>query len=179
MDTEKKLDYLLKFLTPILTLTTVAIGIYQFNKGQRINKEKEIEQSKREAASRSYQMNMQVLSKFKENQQKVYSETMSVVGYLANNTAENSTQKYTDSYNRFYQLYWVELAPVESAELDTALLYFKNILDDLRRNNFRNIEDKELDLELKANDVAGAISRSLRDWKLPGGLTGLDTTTNY
>ncbi|HMI77765.1 MAG TPA: hypothetical protein VK484_03185, partial [Ferruginibacter sp.] len=64
MDKEKRIDYLLKFSGTFLTVLTVIIGIYQFNKGQLINKEKEIEQAKREAVSRNYQLNMQVLSKF-------------------------------------------------------------------------------------------------------------------
>ena len=177
MDSDKKIDYLIKISGTFLTLLTVVIGIYQFNKGQRINKQKEIEQSKREAAGRNYQMNMQVLSRFKENQQKVYSETMSVVAYLANNTEQNATPKYKETYNRFYQLYWVELVPVESSAVDTAMLYFKSSLYNLEGRNFKS-DSIVLDLQLRANDIAEAISKSLRDWKLPGGLTGLDTSVN-
>ncbi|HMI77228.1 MAG TPA: hypothetical protein VK484_00460, partial [Ferruginibacter sp.] len=117
-------------------------------------------------------------SKFKENQQKVYSETMAVIGYLANNTEDAGTPRYKDSMNRFYQLYWVELAPVESPEVDSALVFFKNDLDNLLRDNFKDIATKKFTLQINANKVAEAISISLRDWKLPGGLTGLDTSLN-
>lgn len=152
----------------VLTLLTVLVGLYQFNKGQKAN-----------AESRDYQFNMQILSKFKETQQKVYAETMGIVSYLAAaDTADFKTQKYANSYNRLEQLYWVELSTVQSPEVDTALIFFKNDIDNLKANNFRKINEKKIQLMEHANGVAEAIRNSLMDWSLPGGMTGLGGTLN-
>lgn len=167
MNTAKFEDYFMKFFPSILTLFTVLIGVYQFNKGQKANTE-----------SRDYQFNMQILSKFKETQQKIYSETMDVVGYLSNNATDNQTQKYKDSLSRFNQLYWVDLAAVQSPGVDTAMLYFKNDLDNLKANDFRTLDKTSVDLMDHANGVAEAIRRSSMNWSLPGGLVGLDGSLN-
>jgi hypothetical protein len=160
---EKFEDYFVKFFPFVLTLITVVVGLIEFNKGQKAN-----------ADSRDYQFNMQILSKFKETQQKVYSETMGLVGYLSSSTAEFKSQKYKDSFNRLNQIYWVDLAAVQSHGVDSALIYFKNDLDNLIANDFRNIDAKELQLQGHANDVAEAIRKSSMDWSLPGGLVGLN-----
>ena len=162
MEKEKVESYLLKILPLLLTLITVCIGVWQFNKGQKAN-----------AESRDYQFNMQILSGFKETQQKVYSETMSIVGYLANNTSENKLQKYKDSFNRLKQLCWVDLVPVQSHGVDTAILYFKNDMDNLFANDFKNLDKIEMDLLMHTENVINSIRNSLMDWSLPGGLTGL------
>lgn len=162
MQKEKGDSYFLKILPLVLTLVTVIVGIWQFNKGQMEN-----------AKTRDYQFNMQILSKFKENQQKIYSETMSIVGYLANNTSEHKSPKYIDSFNRLNQLYWVDLVPVQSHGVDTAIIYFKNDLDNLFANDFKNLDKKEMDLMEHTDKLAQAIRVSLMDWSLPGGLMGL------
>jgi hypothetical protein len=162
MDKEKVESYILKILPLVLTLATVIIGVWQFNKGQKAN-----------AESRDYQFNMQILSKFKENQQKVYSETMGIVGYLSNNTSEFKSPKYIESFNRLNQLCWVDLVPVQSRGVDTAMIYFKNDLDNLFNNDFRNINEKQMQLMEHTDNLIQAIRMSIMDWSLPGGLIGL------
>ena len=174
-----KTDYFFKLLPFLLTLLTVIVGLYQFNKGQKEN-----------ADSRDYQFNMQILSKFKETQQKVYSETMSLVGYLSNNTDEINSDKYKENYNRLEQMYWVDLAPVESPGVDTTLIHFKNDLDNLWYNKdnywsgsskltFNDVRVRKVyALKDRANAVADAIKNSSMDWSLPGGLKGLGGQLN-
>lgn len=165
MDTEKKVDYFFKLLPSVLTLLAVVVGLYQFNKGQRANIE-----------SRDYQFNMQILSKFKETQQKIYSETMSVVAFLSSDTAYTS-QKYKDNLTRFKQLYWVELTPVQSKGVEIALIKFWTDFRNLEMNKFKvNASGKEIDLTEDASALSDSIKISIMDWTLPGGLTGLNSS---
>ncbi len=166
-------DHILKVLTPLLTLITVIVGVYQFNKGQKENKEKEFNIRKLETEKMNNQLNREILSKFKENQNKIYSEAMDVIGFLATNT-DYQTKEYQEKLNRFNQLYWVGLSFVATKEVETELLKFQTILKNLQVNDYRNIDDKLFDLQEAAESIANAMKNSSMDYTLPGGLRGLE-----
>ena len=119
------------------------------------------------------QLNREILAKFKENQNKVYSEAMSTIGYLATHK-DHTSEKYQETLNRFNQLYWVELSSVATENVNKALLIFQNILNNLQNNQYRFINEKIYDLQDAAEKIAEAMRESSMDYSLPGGLKGLD-----
>jgi hypothetical protein len=158
-------ENLIKLLTPILTLLTVVIGIYQFNLGQRENRRKEILQTDRE-----------ILSKFKENQNKIYANAMEVISYLVTSDAYNSPE-YKKKLTEFDQLYWVGLASVQTNQVESSLDTLRNSLENLKRLHFgkNSIADSIRDiLPEQALSVSIAMRASSMDYSLPGGLQGLN-----
>lgn len=172
MEPTSKLEPILKILTPLLTLITVFVGVFQFNAGQRENKTRELNMRQIEIDKMNNQLNREILGKFKENQNKVYSEAMSTIGYLATHK-DHTSEKYQETLNRFNQLYWVELSSVATESVNKALLIFQNILNNLQNNQYRFINEKIYDLQDAAEKIAEAMRESSMDYSLPGGLKGL------
>ncbi len=165
MKQEWTLESIIKIITPFLTLLTVIVGIYQFNTGQKENKQRELMQTDKE-----------ILSKFKENQNKVYAQAMEVISYLV--TSEDyKSKEYVDNIKKFNQLYWVQLPAVQTSEVESSLDTLRNSLENLRRLNYsakipafdsiRNL------LPDQALSVSIAIRKSAIDYSLPQGLKGI------
>ncbi|MBC7886674.1 MAG: hypothetical protein H7Z13_02215 [Ferruginibacter sp.] len=173
---QSKLETFLKLFTPILTLATVMVGVYQFNEGQKENKTRELNMRQMEIDKMNNQLNREILAKFKENQNKIYAEAMSTIGYLATHK-DYVSEKYQETLNRFNQLYWVELSSVATEDVNKKLLIFQNILSNLQNNQYRFINDKIYDLQEAAEQVAEAMRASSMDYSLPGGLRGLEPAT--
>jgi hypothetical protein len=175
MESPSKLETGLKIFTPLLTLVTVIVGVYQFNLGQEQTKNRELNMRQMEIDKMNNQLNREILSKFKDNQNKIYSETLSVIGYLATHK-EYTTEKYKENLTRFNQLFYVDLSSVATDDVNKQLLIFQNGLKNLAMNNYRGI-DVEMDkLQDAAENVALAIRESSMDYSLPGGLKGLDSS---
>ena len=154
----------------MLTLATVIVGVWQFNKGQRELKEREIEQRNFELTKMNNQATIETLSKFKELQTKQYIEATSIVSYLTVN--ENfESQQHKDKLEKFWQLYWVELSAVETREVESAMVKFGNILKEVQDGNFKNFKEKQKELKNSGYEVAQAIKKSANTWDLPEGLT--------
>lgn len=162
----KQIDIFIKVITPIIGFIAILIGVWQFTKGQSQLKEKEIEQRKSELQKMNEQSSLDLLAKFKEIQYKLYNETTSVLGFL---TVENdfSSDEYKQKLNRFWQLYWVELSSVESAEVESSMKQFGDVLKNIQQENFSNLREKKKDLEVAAYKVAQAIKKSARSKDLP------------
>lgn len=166
MDMEKRFDLLIRIGSPIITLATVLIGIWQFNQGQKELKEREIEQRNFEMAKINNQATADVLLKFKELQTKQYIEATSVISYLTVN--ENfGSQEHKNKLERFWQLYWVELSAIESKEVEAEMVHFGNILKDIERNDFKNFKDLQQELKIASYKIAQAIKLSSNTWELP------------
>ena len=170
-----KLEIGLKMATPLLTLLTVIVGLYQFNSGQQQTKKRELDMRQTEIDKMTNQANREILTKFKDNQNKVYSETLSIIGYLATHK-EYTTDKYKENLARFNQLYYVDLSSVATDSVNNQLLIFQNILRNLAMNDYRGIDAAMGDLQDAAENVALAIRESSMDYSLPGPLKGLDTS---
>ncbi|HVE58389.1 MAG TPA: hypothetical protein VNB22_16270 [Pyrinomonadaceae bacterium] len=171
MTTKEIIELIAGIVTPLLALATVLIGIWQFNKGQRELKDREINQRNFELEKMNNQANLETLSKFKELQSKLYNETTSIIGYLAVSDDFKSAE-YKAKLERFWQLYWVELSTVETEDVEDAMVEFGDILEELQDTKFKDFEDKQDDLKNAAYDVAQAIKESVRTWELPEGLKG-------
>ena len=169
MDFEKKSELIVKIVSSILTLATVLIGVWQFTKGQKELKEREIEQRNFELTKINNQATAEVLLKFKELQTKQYIEATSVISYLTVN--ENfGSQEYKKKLERFWQLYWVELSAIETKEVEAAMVHFGEILKDIQNDNFNNFKQKQQELKIASYEIAQAIKLSSNTWELPATL---------
>ena len=166
-------DFMLRFFTPILTLITVIVGVYQFNKGQKENKDREIGMRQMEIRKMTFETNREILSKFKENQNKAYADMLSVIGYIATHN-DYKDKKYQEAVEKFELLYWVGLAAVSTPQVDTAILKFHLTFQNVKQNNYRYLDDSLVSLQIGADNVANAMKISSRDYSLPGGLKGLE-----
>lgn len=169
MEQDKKVELIIKIVSPLLTLVAVIVGIWQFNSGQRALKEREIEQRNFELSKMNNAATIEMGTKFKERQTGLYIETCSVISYLIVNK-NFTTQQYQDKLERFWQLYWVELSAVETREVERAMVNFGNILTELQNNNFRNFQELRQDFIATGYKVAQAIKISARTWEPPQGL---------
>ena len=158
-----------EILGPVLTLIAVIVGIWQFNKGQRDLKEKEIQQRKAELEKMNNQASIEVLAKFKELQSKLYIETTSVLSYLTINDNFNSPE-YKAKIEKFWQLHWVELASVESEEVADFMYIFGDVLQEIQDTNFVDFKEKQQRLRAVGHEVALKIKESSKMWELPDGL---------
>jgi hypothetical protein len=170
------MEIFIKLLPSIITLAAVVAGIWQFNAGQKENKTRELNMRQMEIEKMNNQSNREILAKFKENQNRIYSEAMSVVGYIATHKDWKS-EKYQEAVTKFDQLYWVDLSSVATENVNKALLKFQNILKNLQMNSYNNINEKIYDLQEAGENVAIAIRESSMDYTLPGGLKGLEDST--
>jgi len=163
MEIDKKIDILVKIGTQLLTLATVTIGVWQFNKGQNELKVREIAQRKFELTMLNNRATIETLSKFKELQNKLYIETTSVISYLTVNENHDSPL-YKEKLERFWQLYWVELSSVETPEVETAMVHFGDVLKKVQNDKF---VDNQGELKKASYEVAQAIKKSASTWVLP------------
>ena len=99
-------------------------------------------------------------SDYKQLQTKLYSETASVVSFLAVSN-DFESQLYKEKLSRFWQLYWVELSAVESDEVETRMVYFGDNINKLEENNFKNFDEIQDDLKTNGYLLAQAIKNSL------------------
>jgi hypothetical protein len=166
MDSEKKIDASIRILSAVITLATVIVGVWQFNRGQREMKEREIEQRKFEIEKMNNQASIETLTKFKEMQNKLYTETTSVISYLTIQR-DHQSSKYKEKIDRFWQLYWVELSFVETKEVEGAMVKFGRLLQELQENNFADMSAKQSQLRIAGYEVAQAIKSSAKSWSLP------------
>ncbi len=169
MDAEKKTELSVKVFTAVLTLATVIIGVWQFNKGQKEIKEREIVQRNFELTKMSKQASLDALAKFKEIQNQKYVEAAGVVSYLAVSEDFESAE-YKARLKRFWQLYWVELSSVETAEVESAMVHFGDVLKALEESHFKNFKESKPALNATSYAVAQAIKKSAKTWALPDGL---------
>lgn len=166
MEKEKRIDVVIRIATSIVTLITVIIGVWQFNKGQSQIKERDIEQRRFEMEKMDKQASIETITKFKEAQNKVFAETASVIAYLSVNKDVQSI-KYQEKLERFWQLYWVELSAVETPEVEKAMKSFGDVLKDFQEKKFIGAEEHINDLQRFGYLVAQAMKNSAKKWSLP------------
>lgn len=169
MEQDKKVELIIKIVSPLLTMVAVIVGIWQFNSGQQALKEREIAQRNFELSKMNNAATIEAVAKFKELQTRLYIETCSVISYLIVN--KNFTMpQYREKLERFWQLYWVELSAVETQEVAEAMVDFGNVLTELQDNNFENFQEHQREFTTTGHKVAMAIQISARTWEPPQGL---------
>lgn len=161
-------DTLLKVLGMITPLLTVIIGVWQFNKGQKLIKEKEIEQRKFEINKLNQQYTAENLKKFKENQSQLYNETARVISFLAN-SKNIEAPEYESKIQRFRELYWVELASVESREVAARMVKIGQYVEKLEEciETSQNAKEIQKKLNIEGLNLAGIIKKEFQNWEYP------------
>ncbi len=132
----RKWDIIIKgIITPIIAVITVLFGIYQYTDSQQKSLEKEYQLKKIERQERAF-----------EEKAQLYKETRQVLSFLSTNNDFESTI-FESKKNRFWELYWGDLAAVESRKIEAIMVRFGNILTKLV--NSEGLERKALQEELE------------------------------
>jgi hypothetical protein len=120
-----------------------------------IDHQKEVERESRlQAASAQASRNFDARRPFLEKQFGLYVETSKVVGYLV---AHQPTHKdWDENQARFNELYWSELAMVESKEVEAAMVKMGHALSDYMKSSER------ADTQLAASGAAYELSHAIR-----------------
>ena len=116
----RKWDILIKgIITPLIALITVLFGIYQYTDGQKKSLEREYQLKRIERQEQAF-----------NEKSKLYRETRQIVSFLSTTNRINSTLFETKK-NRFWELYWGDLAAVESSQIESLMVKFGNSLIEL------------------------------------------------
>ena len=139
----RKWDIIIKaIVTPIIAVITVFVGIYQYTDGQKKSLEKEYELKKIERQE-----------KILEEKTALYKETRQILSFLSTNEDPGS-DLYESKKKRFWELYWGDLAAVESPDIESLMVRFGNSLTELEKEkdeeNRRSIKGimKQISLSL-------------------------------
>jgi len=124
----RKWDIIIKgIITPIIAVITVFAGIYQYTDGQKRSLEKEFDLRKIERQEQ-----------FREEKTALYKEARRVVSFLSTN--DMNSDLYESKKIRFWELYWGDLAAVESSKMESLMVKFGRLLENLE--NEQDQEDK-------------------------------------
>ena len=119
----RKWDIIIKgIITPIIAVITVLFGIYQYTDSQAISLEREYQLKKLERQEQAF-----------EEKASLYKETRQTLSFLSTNS-EFESKLFESKTNRFWELYWGDLAAVESREIETLMVRFGNYLTQLKNN---------------------------------------------
>ncbi|MCU0444655.1 MAG: hypothetical protein MUE85_07020 [Microscillaceae bacterium] len=117
---ESLLDIFLKILTPIITVVSILIGVWQYNDAQRNNE----------------------LMEFKRNiwlkQQQAYEEIGNIVSNVVNST--DDTTQFNQNLKKFREIYWGKLVLVEDDSVEIEMIKFNAETQDFKEG-VRNKED--------------------------------------
>jgi len=116
----RKWDIIIKgIITPIIAVITVLFGIYQYTDGQRSSLEREYQLKKIERQEQAF-----------EEKAALYKETRQILSFLSTNE-EFESSFFESKENRFWELYWGDLAAVESSEIESLMIRFGGLLNRL------------------------------------------------
>ncbi|HEX5171977.1 MAG TPA: hypothetical protein VFW11_22515 [Cyclobacteriaceae bacterium] len=155
-ETKDRADLLIRAIGPALVLAGIIVGIIQFKQNATAD---------RTARNGQYNMTLaqaqrEAKKPFYERQFSLYLEAADVTSRIANPINEDDRGK---AVARFWQLYWGQLAVVESAEVATAMVHFKEVLE----NDALTGDARRTELSLKAYELAHQCRDSFIDsWKV-------------
>ena len=120
----RKWDIIIKgIITPIVAVITVLAAVYQYTDSQEKSLEKEYELKKLERQEMMF-----------EEKKTLYKETRQVLSFLSSNK-DLSSELYRTKENRFWELYWGDLASVESDTIESLMVRFGNLLTELKNES--------------------------------------------
>ena len=129
----RKWDIIIKgVITPIIAVITVLVGIYQYTDGQRKSVEKEFELRKLERQQARF-----------EEKAILYKEARRILSFLSTSDEEES-KTFHQKKDRFWELYWGDLAAVESKQIETLMVKFGRGLSKLEKGVAPETVQKEL-----------------------------------
>ncbi|TDJ04805.1 MAG: hypothetical protein E2O67_06160 [Deltaproteobacteria bacterium] len=106
-------------ITPVIAVITILFGIYQYTDSQEKSLEKEFELRKIERQEQAF-----------EEKSALYKETRQILSFLSTNSEMESTL-FESKRNRFWELYWGDLAAVESSEIESLMVRFETLIDEV------------------------------------------------
>ena len=131
-------DLRIKIIAPLLTVTGLLLGVWQFTSGQAANDRLEFKR-------RTW-----------EKQLDVYTKVCHVVGRIAaENQQKNSLKKNID---QFYSLYWGEMIYVEDKDVEKAMIDFHLAIHD-----YLNGVISDDTLKIRAKQLIDICRRSSRN----------------
>ena len=114
----RKWDIIIKaVITPIIAVITVLVGIYQYTDAQKQSLEREYELKRLERQEKRF-----------EEKAALYKETRQLLSFLSTNDSKTS-DIYETKRNKFWELYWGDLASVETHPIESLMVQFGNKLD--------------------------------------------------
>jgi len=162
-----KVEMFIKIFAPILTLTGILVGVWQFNKGQEELQKRELVQRKFELKKMLIGNQFEALTKFKELQATKYKEATETISSIIY-TDDYESEEFKESLKKFWQLYWVELAAVEDSLVEAKMVDLGNFMERLQAKKFKNITQREKTILYDHGlEVAHAIKESSKSWELP------------
>ena len=116
----RKWDIIIKgIITPIIAVITVLFGIYQYTDSQQNSLEREYQLKKIDRQEQAF-----------EEKAALYKETRQILSFLSTNE-EFESSFFKSKENRFWELYWGDLAAVESSEIESLMIRFGGLLNRL------------------------------------------------
>ena len=135
-DQHRKWDIIIKgIITPIIAVITVLFGIYQYTDSQQKSLEREYQLKKIDRQEQAF-----------EEKVALYKETRQILSFLSTYN-EFESALFESKKNRFWELYWGDLAAVESREIESIMVRFGQLLTKLENGN--KIEKKAIQQDLK------------------------------
>ena len=117
----RKWDIIIKaVITPIIAVITVLVGIYQYTDAQKKSLEREYELKRLERQEKRF-----------EEKATLYKETRQLLSFLSTNDSKTS-DIYETKRNKFWELYWGDLASVETHPIESLMVQFGNKLDQIK-----------------------------------------------
>lgn len=132
----RKWDIIIKgIITPIIAVITVLFGIYQYTDSQQKSIEKEYQLKRLDRQEQAF-----------EEKAALYKETRQILSFLSTND-EFESALFESKENWFWELYWGDLAAVESKEIESLMVRFGRQLNNLETVNAANKESIQKDLK--------------------------------
>ena len=122
-------------ITLVIAVITILFGIYQYTDSQEKSLEKEFELRKIERQEQAF-----------EEKSALYKETRQILSFLSTNSEMESTL-FESKRNRFWELYWGDLAAVESSEIESLMVRFGRLLTELESKEEPKVESIQEDLK--------------------------------
>jgi hypothetical protein len=155
-------EEILKLLAALGAIASFIWGVWVWQD----KSDKELQQQKLEARRRSESRRIEATQPFLERQLKLYTEVSQVAALIA--TSDDSYEK-TKATQRFWELYWGELALVENQEVESAMVAMGRSIEGSAEHD----ERKQLSLQL-AHACRKSLDRSwgIHAWSTPDEAAG-------
>jgi hypothetical protein len=151
-DQHRKWDILIKgIITPIIAVITVLFGIYQYTDSQKKTMEREFQLRKIERQEQAF-----------EEKTKLYKETRQVLAFLSTNN-ELGSVLFESKKNRFWELYWGDLASVESPQIESLMVRFGSLLTKLENPDEADKESIQSNLQQISLDFSHQTQSELNE----------------
>lgn len=155
-------DEALKLIGALGALLSFAWGVWVW----RDQSNTRLQQARAESESAAESRRVEATKPFLERQLKLYTEASLVAALIA---TSNDAAQVAKSTERFWQLYWGELALVENREVEAAMVQYGNALDN--PSDRATLRQRSLDLA-KACRLSLDRSWGINAWSDPDGAAG-------